>query len=437
MSHEGGPEQPQRTVAELLAKYGAESGERAPRRRRRRADDVSDTGAQAIIDRVMSESGEMPVIREDTPPPERTSHRRGADTGFQRPVEPPPPPPRRRAPQPSQPLPRPQQGLPPQGQPQPSQQLQRPQQGPPPGGPPPGGMPPGGPVGPPSSSRLPAIARPSEPTTPVRGTPRQQQPPLPPPPPSRQQPSQRMPVPPPGGTRDRSGVRPSLGSRLDGDLAPPPPPPLPAISSESATEELPRVPGRIPVDGSMTARRPMPGPGPGADSRTRISPVYPPPRDLYAEPEDDYRSPYPDADPDDDRYDSAQYDNLIDEDDDDLDADDRRDRRGRRDLDDLDDDDDLDDLDDDREPSPMREWLTMGGQLALGVLGGAAIWLGFNWLWGFLPQAALVVALAVIVALVLIVRKIRRAEDLQTTVIAVLVGLVVTISPAALLLLNR
>ena len=52
MSHEGGAEQPQRTVAELLAKYGAESGERAPRRRRRRADDVSDTGAQAIIERV-------------------------------------------------------------------------------------------------------------------------------------------------------------------------------------------------------------------------------------------------------------------------------------------------------------------------------------------------------------------------------------------------
>jgi hypothetical protein len=79
----------------------------------------------------------------------------------------------------------------------------------------------------------------------------------------------------------------------------------------------------------------------------------------------------------------------------------------------------------------------MGGQLALGVIGGAAIWLGFNWLWGFMPQAALVVALAVIVGLVLIVRKIRRAEDLQTTFLAVLVGLVVTVSPAALLLLNK
>jgi hypothetical protein len=421
MSHEGGPEQPQRTVAELLAKYGAESGERAPRRRRRRADDVSDTGAQAIIDRVMSESGEMPVIREDTPPPERTSHRRGADTGYQRPVEPPR---RRQAPQPPQPsqqLQRPPQGMPPQ----PSQQLPRPQQGPQ------QGPPQGGPVGPPSSSRLPAIARPSEPTTPVRGTP-QQSGQLPrPPQPQRPQPSQRMPLPP----GNRSGVQPSLRARLDGaDAAPPPPPPMPALQAEPTTEELPRVPGRIPVDGSMTGRRPA---GPGPDSRTRISPVYPPPRDPYGEPqEEEYRSPYPDADPD-DRYDSAQYDNLLD------DEDRSRDRRaGRDDLDDLDDDlDDLDDLDDDldddRELSPVREWLIMGGQLALGVLGGAAVWLGFNWLWGFLPQAALVVALAVTVGLVLIVRKIRRAEDLQTTVLAVLVGLVVTVSPAALLLLNR
>jgi hypothetical protein len=423
MSHEGGPEQPQRTVAELLAKYGAESGERAPRRRRRRADD--DTGAQAIIDRVMSESGEMPVIREDTPPPERTSHRRGADTGFQRPVEPPR---RRQAPQPSQQLQRPPQGMPPQ----PSQQLPRPQQ------PPqqqPQGPPPGGPVGPPSSTRLPAIARPSEPTTPVRGTPQPSQQLPRPPQPHRPQPSQRMPLPP----GNRSGVQPSLRSRLDGlaESAPPPPPPMPAPQMEPTTEELPRVPGRIPVDGSMTGRRPVGPGGPGGpggpDSMTRISPVYPPPRDPYGAPkEEEYRSPYPDADPD-DRYDSAEYDNLLDDEDV---------NRGRRELDDLDDDldelDDLDDdLDDDREPSAAREWLVMGGQLALGVLGGAAVWLGFNWLWGFLPQAALVVALAVTVGLVLIVRKIRRAEDLQTTVLAVLVGLVVTVSPAALLLLNR
>ncbi|SFQ41110.1 hypothetical protein SAMN05421810_10727 [Amycolatopsis arida] len=93
----------------------------------------------------------------------------------------------------------------------------------------------------------------------------------------------------------------------------------------------------------------------------------------------------------------------------------------------------------DEEPagSPAKQWLVLAGQLALGAVSGAAVWLGFNWLWGQLPAAALVAALVVTVALVLVVRKVRRAEDLQTTVLAVLVGLVVTVSPAALLLLSR
>lgn len=91
----------------------------------------------------------------------------------------------------------------------------------------------------------------------------------------------------------------------------------------------------------------------------------------------------------------------------------------------------------DDESSPARQWLSMAVQLAFGVVGGAAVWLGFNWLWGKLPAAALAAAVLVIAALVWIVRRIRRAEDLQTTVLAVLVGLVVTVSPAALLLLSR
>lgn len=434
MSHEGGPEQPQRTVAELLAKYGAEPGNQ-PRRRRRRADDVSDTGAQQIIDRVLSESGEMQAIRDDMPPPERTSHRRGADrSGYHQQPEP-----RRRQPQPPPPAPGQQssQRLP-RPMPQPSQQLPRPTPGPGPGQQ--------------SSSRMPVMGR-AEPAAPPRGgyPPQapQQSGQLP-----RPQPSQRIPLPPPppGGTRDRSGIR----ARLDGD-APPPPPPMMGGASTEATEELPRVPGRIPVDGSMTGRRPAPGP----DARTQIAPAYPQ-HDPYADmpPDSDeypdgYRNPYPDADPDsrygtDERYDTGErrgyepdpYDSAerryeTGEYDDILIEDDRR--GGRLDDDDLDELEDLedDDLDDDRSRSPMREWLVMIAQLALGVIGGAAMWLGFNWLWGFLPAAALAVALVVTTGLVLIVRKIRRAEDLQTTVLAVLVGLVVTVSPAALLLLDR
>lgn len=84
-----------------------------------------------------------------------------------------------------------------------------------------------------------------------------------------------------------------------------------------------------------------------------------------------------------------------------------------------------------------KEWLAVAAQLTLGVVGGAGVWLLFNWLWMRIPAAALVAALAVVVGLVWIVRKIRKAEDMQTTVLAVLVGVVVTVSPAALLLLDR
>ena len=52
-------------------------------------------------------------------------------------------------------------------------------------------------------------------------------------------------------------------------------------------------------------------------------------------------------------------------------------------------------------------------------------------------MVALAVALAVIAGLVWVVRRVRRAEDLQTTLVAVLVGLFITVSPAALLLVGR
>ncbi|MGH3874931.1 MAG: hypothetical protein ACRDSR_26085 [Pseudonocardiaceae bacterium] len=86
--------------------------------------------------------------------------------------------------------------------------------------------------------------------------------------------------------------------------------------------------------------------------------------------------------------------------------------------------------------SPMREWASMVAQVGIGLVGGAALWLICEWLWQRLPVVALVVALAVITGLVWVVRRVRRAEDLQTTVIAVLVGLFVTVSPAALLLVG-
>jgi hypothetical protein len=87
--------------------------------------------------------------------------------------------------------------------------------------------------------------------------------------------------------------------------------------------------------------------------------------------------------------------------------------------------------------SPVREWVMMATQIGIGVVGGAVLWLICEWLWQRIPVVALVVALAVITGLVWVVRHVRRAEDLQTTVIAVLVGLFVTVSPAALLLVGR
>ena len=89
------------------------------------------------------------------------------------------------------------------------------------------------------------------------------------------------------------------------------------------------------------------------------------------------------------------------------------------------------------EGSPAKQWLMMIAQLAIGVVGGAALWLGFQWLWNALPAAALAAAVAVIVALVIVVRRIRKADDLQTMVLAVLVGLIVTVSPAALRLIGH
>jgi hypothetical protein len=86
--------------------------------------------------------------------------------------------------------------------------------------------------------------------------------------------------------------------------------------------------------------------------------------------------------------------------------------------------------------SPVREWAVMVAQIGIGVVGGAALWLICEWLWQRMPVVALVVVLAVITGLVWVVRRVRRAEDLQTTVIAVLVGLFVTVSPAALLLVG-
>ncbi|GAB3137868.1 hypothetical protein GCM10027258_14060 [Amycolatopsis stemonae] len=527
MTDQTGGDQPQKTVAELLAQHGAQvDGGR--RRRRRAADDddepgtpeappgatgshrrpgVGDTGPQAIIDRVASEG--------TPPPPSRPAGRRRAE-----PPSPPPPAPRA-VPQDSQPLPRP---VPPPP--------------PPPARPAPGGAE-SGQYARPAPQESGQYARPQEsgqfsrpPQEPPAPPQASQQLPVPPRAPRRQppppQPSQQLPAPPPAAEETRGAVPPvrrrpgpppqasqqlptpppaggPLSARLDGlngtpdaeaDVPPGPmasgtfatPPAAPGRprraparrpqpQQEAYTEQFSAVPDEEPPAPPKKADEPSSPAGLAnwrkrrqkeqmEDTEIGVMPVVPTetPDDGY--PEDDfepdgfapessgYQAAY-DAGPPTGAYpppmpfapgDRASRTPIPD----DLEPYEREFADGYpADGPDFEhdeygyEDDEYDDVPpepvaaEEPETSPGKAWLALAGQLAMGVVGGAAVWLGFNWLWVNIPAAALVAALLVVVALVWIVRKIRRAEDLQTTVLAVLVGLVVTVSPAALLLVGR
>ncbi|GGN18060.1 hypothetical protein GCM10011609_68780 [Lentzea pudingi] len=424
MSRESGSDQTQRTVAELLAQYGG-SAESAPRRRRRRAADEEDevqqpeTAPQTIIERVLSDSGRLMAIRDDDAP---QPGRRAAPE----PQAPPPPAAERTAYQPKP------QVAPPK--PQTSQQMPVPPAQPP-------------------QVRRPAPPKPAPPPAakPVA--------PVPPPPAAAEQTRQ---VPQVRDQPSNSGMpRPDVPGRLESRLDPPaatpsrtnitrPPKPVPPSVQmpvpgpprEAMTEQLPRIPAKAPVDKIAALEtesvlivppapprlpEPLPGNVPDAwfgddDPQAKTDLSMPPMESTAA-----HAGPYVD---DDDSQEYAVYraedDYLADDEEDDEDD-------GPAGL------DDAAEVDEEADAEPRsagKEWLIMIGQLAVGVLGGAGLWLAFNYLWRSVPAAALVVALAVTVGLVLLVRKIRRADDLQTTVLAVLVGLIVTVSPAAMLLVK-
>jgi hypothetical protein len=526
MSREEGPERTQRTVAELLAKYGSGTDGTTPRRRRRRADDIGDTAPQAIINRVLSDTGSLQRIRDDreadNPPTEYVA------------------PPSRKAPQPPTPEPKTQRSTPakpPQqtgahsqpaerhvrpdrweGQERRESQERRDRQ------------PPRSTSGaaatayrqPPTPSQSPLaarlgsaggtgrvdntenFARYGKDTERTEVSEKAKSPPL------NRQPGQQ-----------------SL-SRQPGQSSLPRQPGQQSLSGQPGQQSLPRRSTRgtlgpagpqppAPQPGQQTGHQQQPGQrsGPqrpmrphGEQSSPGIAPVYPTqepdfPTEYHEFPPElnetyggDLNMGYTgeqlsvsrddlsldDLSRDDfsrDNYSSDSFPregdssgylapfNYFDErerDSRDLDERDSRELdvpdldsrdRGPRDREQLDRDqrdrkkrkpkrdkefpkDEFRDDTASAEPtSPVRQWLSMAGQLALGVLGGAGVWLAFNWLWGFLPAAALGGAVVVIVGLVWIVRYIRKAEDMQTTVLAVLVGLVVTVSPAALLLLSR
>jgi hypothetical protein len=423
MSRESESEQTQRTVAELLAQYGGGSGEVTPRRRRRRAEEASDTAPQAIIDRVNSDSGRLLPVRDEPPPaapppppplPQRQRAVEAERTAYQPPV--PPPPPSRPEPPVSRPdlsrsdlsrsdVARADLARPDLSRLEPPKKAE-------------------------SGRRRAPDVDPAEETRVVppivddyQGEPSRPNLPKPPVKPEPSRSNLVRPAPPPGGH--------------------PPPPPMakPPMGNppgrEPVTEVLPRIAGIGGIADKLTPNVPL------ESLPTESVLIVPPAPPKLPE-------PLPDQTPedwfgDDDEpeeaanQESTQFHPYVDLDEDDEDDDYSRRDFKRRDIDD-DEPAGLADVEDDEDRpadrSAGKEWLVMIGQLAVGVIGGAALWLGFNYLWRTAAPAALVVALGVTVGLVMVVRKIRRADDLQTTVLAVLVGLIVTVSPAAMLLVR-
>jgi len=86
------------------------------------------------------------------------------------------------------------------------------------------------------------------------------------------------------------------------------------------------------------------------------------------------------------------------------------------------------------ERSSIREWAVLAGQVVVALIVGGAMFKGFEKLWDMLPWVALVLALIVIVGLVAVVRVLRKTDDITSFVIAVVVGMIVTLGPLAFLL---
>ncbi|MFC8932738.1 hypothetical protein ACFT1A_11765 [Rhodococcus sp. NPDC057135] len=86
------------------------------------------------------------------------------------------------------------------------------------------------------------------------------------------------------------------------------------------------------------------------------------------------------------------------------------------------------------ERNSIREWAVLAGQVVVALIVGGAMFKGFEKLWDMLPWVALVLALIVIVGLVAVVRVLRKTDDITSFVIAVVVGMIVTLGPLAFLL---
>ena len=76
-------------------------------------------------------------------------------------------------------------------------------------------------------------------------------------------------------------------------------------------------------------------------------------------------------------------------------------------------------------------------ELVAAIAVGAALWLGFRWLWDQAPFVAAVFALVLTGLSVIALRQVHRVRDMASMLLAAGVGLVITVSPAALILVRK
>ena len=88
------------------------------------------------------------------------------------------------------------------------------------------------------------------------------------------------------------------------------------------------------------------------------------------------------------------------------------------------------------ERSGASQWLILIAQVLASAVAGAALFIGFQLLWGDLPWVAFALAVIVIVGLVAMVRVLRRSNDTVSIALAVMVGLGVTCGPLLLRLVT-
>lgn len=87
--------------------------------------------------------------------------------------------------------------------------------------------------------------------------------------------------------------------------------------------------------------------------------------------------------------------------------------------------------------SAGQAWAAVVAQWIAGAMSGAVLWVAFRFLWRSLPVVALAAAALVTAGLVVIVRALLHNDDRRTTLFAVGVGLLLTVSPAILALVGR